>query len=439
MLDGRALKEHTLNRLGYGQSIWHSARYDELGFDGYVEEQLAGSLPGLAPAPDPIDQTTDAVAAKLAAAVAERRQLEAVLADFWFNHFNVQVANGADRRRLPFYLNQVIAPGVLGSFGGLLLGTAQAPAMLDYLDNASNAAEDPARNQGLNENYARELMELHTLGVDQGYSETDIIEVARILTGWGIANEAYIFRANRHDQGQKVAMGVTYAAGRGEDEGIELLAWLAGRPATARRVAGKLCGRLVSEAPPATVVDAAAGAFSSSGGDLRATTRAILTSPDFRADGALRAKVKPPLRYLASAVMAMGAATMGDVGGLTDELVSTISDLGEDPYQVGPPTGYPEASPYWVSASSMLGRFDVAGAIATEPALLASLKTAAGTDGADPGPTVDAVIARLCPAGVSAVTRQAALDHVTSHATSNDQRVADAAHVILSSPEFGRF
>ncbi len=440
MLDGGALREHTLNRLGYGQSTWHAARFDELGFDGYVDEQLGGSLPALTETQT--ENQNELVSAKLEAAVTERRQLETALMDFWFNHLNVEAANGFGRRNLRFYLWQVIKPNLLGSFGAMLLASAQSPSMLDYLDNRANFAEDGS-GRGPNENYARELMELHTLGVDGGYSEADIVDVARLLTGWTIATQnnvnTYIFRANRHDRGAKTVMGVSYPAGRNEVEGIELLAFLAAHPSTANFIGLKLCRRLVSESPPASVVSTAASAFQSSGGDLGAVTRAIVTSSEFKDDAALRAKVKPPLRYIASALQAMGVTAANEYAPMERAMRNGVAELGEEPYRVGPPTGYPEASPYWVSATTMLGRFQLAGAIASDNRLRDLLKAAAGTDGATATGTVDAVIGRMCPGGVSATTRDSAIAYVEGHANSNNDRVTDAAHAILSSPEFVRF
>ncbi len=267
VLEGRALKEHTLNRLGYGPSVWHWNRYDELGFQSYVDEQLAGTLAAISP-------TAAATEPKFRRAVLARRQLEVVLLDFWFNHFNVDAGGGIAERTVDQHQG-AIQSHLFGRFSDMLLATARSPAMLDYLDNRINYEEEVVNGRvyGLNENYARELMELHTLGVDGGYSEADIIEVARVLTGWSVSSDAYSFKRSRHDGGQKVVMGATFPAGREEEEGVELLNMLAAHPSTASFLSRKLCRRFVSEDPPPAAVDAAAATFTSSGGNLGDTVR----------------------------------------------------------------------------------------------------------------------------------------------------------------------
>jgi uncharacterized protein (DUF1800 family) len=433
-LQGPALKEHTLNRLGYGQSIWHDARYEELGFSAYVAEQLGGTLGGLAP----VGATTDAL---LRRAIGARRQLEAVLLEFWFNHFNVDGSGGVVKRTVGEHLD-AIRPHILGDFGDMLVGTAKSPAMLDYLDNRVNYRSF-VNNQGNvfgpNENYARELMELHTLGVDGGYTEGDIIEVARVMTGWSVRNDAYAYKQFFHDTDSKRVLGATFPAGRQEEEGVELLAMLADHPSTASFLSRKLCRKLVSENPPASVVDAGAAAFGSTSGDLAKTVEAIITAPDFTADSALRSKVKPPHRYLASAVLAMGANGRNQYDAIMSDLVSGVTQLGEDPFEVGPPTGYPDASPFWVSSAAMLDRFRLAKTVAYHPGLFGRLKSTASTGGVVVSSTVEKIANRMCPAGISDQTRDAVETYVANNATTNDERVRDAAHAILCSPEFVRF
>lgn len=433
VLQGSALKEHTLNRLGYGMSHWHAARYDQLGFDGYVTEQLDGSLPAMT-------RQAANLQGKMDRALLERRQLEVVLLDFWFNHFNVDASGGFVERTVGAH-QAAIRPHLLGRFGDMLLATAQSPAMLDYLDNRSNYAEQTrnGRVYGLNENYARELMELHTMGVDSGYTEDDIIEVARVLTGWSIADSKYSYKQYRHDDGQKVVMGATFPADRQEEEGRELLSMLAAKPETASFLSRKLCRRFVSENPPSAAVNAGAAAFEQSEGDLATTVRAIITSEGFRADATFRSKVKPPHRYVASALLAMGAEANGQYAGIKDDVFEGVGVLGETPYEVAPPTGYPESSGYWISGSAMLGRFRLAGLIAEHRNLRTRLASVSGADGANAADTVDAVAAYMLPGGISAGTRTAAVRFVTDEATTNDQRLIKAAHVVLSSPEFVRF
>lgn len=435
MLAGTALKEHTLNRLGHGLSKWHVTRYDQLGFNAYVTEQLNGSLPGYRR----LSSSSDG---KLQRAVLEERQLETMLLDFWFNHFNVDASTGLARDTVDQH-DEAILPHVLGSFSDMLLATAQSPAMLDYLDNRLNEVEreTPTRKYGLNENYARELMELHTLGINGGYTENDVREVARILTGWRTTRESkkYQFSERRHDDGPKRALGVTFPAGRGEIEGIELLAMLATHQSTASFIARKLCRRLVGESPTQDVISAAAATFRRTGGDLGQVTEAIVRSPQFRDERNFRAKVKPPLRYMASAMAAMGADSKADLAGIIGDAKEVLSELGEEPYRASPPTGYPESSGFWVSSSSMVGRFGLAGEIANDRTLRRRLKSLADVDGANVEATVDRIAATMCPGGISGATRAAAIGYANDRAGKNDDRVSNAAHVILSSPEFVRF
>jgi len=442
VLIGAALKEHTLNRLGYGPSRWHADRYDELGFDAYVAEQLAGSLAA-------ISDTGTTIAAKVARSVASQRQLETVLIDFWFNHFNVDTLdtdpdkrdNTIAGRTTSQLQNSAIAPNILGNFGDMLLATAKAPAMLDYLDNRINYEEEIVNGNeyGLNENYAREIMELHTLGVGGGYSEQDVTAVARILTGWSVQSDAFKFKSARHDGGEKTVMGVIYPAGRGEEEGVEFLDFLASHPSTASFLSYKLAARFVNDVPPGAAVVAASSTFAQSGGDLGQVMNALVMSDVFRADSAFRAKAKPPHRYIASALLAMGAETTGHYSAVSGAAAEAVELCGEVPYVVAPPTGYPETSNYWISGTSMLARFAIAETIAWDSGLRNRLKARAGVDGADALDTVDAIAAEMIPGGIAETTRAAALDYMTTHAASNDERVSAAAHMLLSSPEFVRF
>ena len=275
------------------------------------------------------------------------RQLSEVMDDFWFNHFNVYVQKGQVREYLTEYEHGVIRPRVLGNFRDLLGAVAHSPAMLFYLDNFQSATpnqsakvamtpelqrrlQDPrltaaqrqqmlqrmqqANSQaprGLNENYARELMELHTLGVDGGYTQQDVQQVARALTGWTIdqprTGGAFIFRPAMHDFGEKTILGVHFPAGHGEDEGEKVLDLLAMHPQTAHHIAYQLSQRFVADEPPASLVDRAAKTFLSTKGDIREVVRMIITSPEFFSVDAYRAKVKTPLEFVVSAVRAFRA------------------------------------------------------------------------------------------------------------------------------------
>src|SRR5213594_3610783 len=253
--------------------------------------------------PGPVEQQGRRLAGQLAElavvrATISERQLYEVMVDFWTNHFNVFLGKGADRFLLPDYVEHVIRPHALGRFEDLLIATAESPAMLFYLDNWESVA------LGLNENYARELLELHTLGVDGGYTQQDVINVARIFTGWSIKRPRqggdFEFHEWTHDEGEKQVLGVRFQASHGMDEGIRLLKLLANQPATMHHVSQQLCERFVSDDPPDGCVDDAVAAWRRSGGDLRQVLRAIFTSPDFWAPRTLGGKIKTPLEFVVS-------------------------------------------------------------------------------------------------------------------------------------------
>src|SRR5262249_7649149 len=227
------------------------------------------------------------------------RQLQEVLTDFWFNHFNVDARKIEDKPVVLEYERDVIRPRVLGRFRDLLGATAKSPAMLFYLDNWLSRAN------GLNENYGRELMELHTLGVDGGYTQNDVVNVARAFTGWTMRkpHEAtgFVFDPKMHDRGPKKILGRLLPANRGIEDGEEVLDLLARHPSTARFIASKLARRFVADDPPQALVDRAAKVFLKSDGDLRAVVQIILTSPELYAASAMRAKAKTPFEFVASA------------------------------------------------------------------------------------------------------------------------------------------
>jgi len=302
--------------------------------------------------------------ARMLRAVSSERQLQEVLTDFWFNHFNVFAGKGQVRQYLTEYERDAIRPHVLGRFRELLGAVAHSPAMLFYLDNFQSAAPStrrplrPNAPAGLNENYARELMELHTLGVDAGYTQQDVTELARILTGWTIDQPRlggrFLFRPAMHDNGVKRLLGTTFHAD-GQREGERALDLLAAHPATARHIAFKLAQRFVADDPPASLVEEAAGVFRNSDGDLRAVTRAILTSAEFMSPDARRAKVKTPLEFVTSAVRATGAAVRQ-----AQPLVAALQNLGMPLYQCQPPTGYSMTADAWVNTGALLNRMNVA-------------------------------------------------------------------------------
>ncbi|MDE3166597.1 MAG: DUF1800 domain-containing protein [Acidobacteriota bacterium] len=309
----------------------------------------------------------DLMEAKLLRAVYSNRQLEEVLTDFWFNHFNVFLDKGADRYLVTSYERDAIRPHVLGRFRDLLEATAKSPAMLFYLDNwQSEGANSVAAGRGgrkggrgLNENYGRELMELHTLGVDGGYTQKDVTEVARCFTGWTIRNPQrggeFVFDPRMHDAGAKTVLGVTIPAGGGIEDGERVLDILARNPATARYLSRKLAMRFVADDPPEVLVERMARTFVKTDGDLRAVLRAMIESKEFFSAGAYRSKMKSPLEFVASAVRAIN----GDVEGALP-LAMQVAQLGQPLYRKQEPTGYSNASAEWMNSGGLVGRMNFA-------------------------------------------------------------------------------
>lgn len=313
--------------------------------------------------------TNDLSEAKLLRATYSNRQLEELLTDFWFNHFNVFINKGADHYLVPTYERESIRPHVLGKFQTLLTETAKSPAMLFYLDNwqsvSSEAAAQQARNRpnaprrGLNENYGRELLELHTMGVDGGYTQKDVIEVARCFTGWTIANprKGGVFEYNDkvHDKGAKVVLGHQIAAGGGMNDGLKVIDILAHHPATAHFISLKLARRFVADDPPPSLVNRMAETFRVSDGDLRAVVSVMVQSPEFWSQGAYSAKIKTPFEMVVSALRATNADVVSAY-----PLVNELNRLGEPLYRKIEPTGYSSANAEWVSSAGLLDRMNFA-------------------------------------------------------------------------------
>jgi uncharacterized protein (DUF1800 family) len=303
----------------------------------------------------------DLVEAKLLRAVYSDRQLEEVLADFWYNHFNVFIEKGADRYLVTAYDRDAIRPHVLGKFEDLLRATAQSPAMLFFLDNWESAdPQSPAgkrRKLGLNENYGRELLELHTLGVDGGYTQKDVTEVARCFTGWSIEEPQRLaefkFNPRMHDNGEKTVLGVRIPAGGGIDDGFKVLHLLAHQPATAHFISRKIAMRFVADDPPETLVKRMAATILSKDGDLRAVLKTMFDSPEFWSRGAYRAKMKSPLEMVASSLRALNA----DVD-FTFGLANQLNQLGEPLYRKLEPTGYSNSGQEWLNSAGLLARMN---------------------------------------------------------------------------------
>jgi uncharacterized protein (DUF1800 family) len=387
---------------------------------------------------------------KILRAAYSERQLEEVMVDFWFNHFNVFAGKGLTRLYLTAYERDTIRPHVLGKFRSLLGATAQSPAMLFYLDNWQSSAPagsadtaavkrraflrrpgadaPPAkgRPRGLNENYARELMELHTLGVDGGYTQKDVQDVARAFTGWTISlprqGGSFRYEPRMHDDGAKVVLGHRLPAGGGEKDGERVLDILASHPATSRFVATKLVRRFVADEPPAALVDRAAARFRETDGDIREVVRTILTSPEFFAPSAYRAKVKTPFEFVASAVRATAADTQNAL-----PLVRAMRDLGMPPYFCQPPTGYADRAEAWVNTGALLNRMNFAVAM-----------TQGGLRGRTPG-------SPQSPAGLETardtLSRTVLADDVSESTRATIARATaapQAVALLLGSPEFQR-
>jgi uncharacterized protein (DUF1800 family) len=335
---------------------------------------------------------------RLARAVGSERQLEEVLVDLWANHFSVFAGKGPVRLYVGQYEHDVIRPRVLGRFRDLLGAVAHSPAMLYYLDNwrstadslhptlaagrsrrplgrTSRATSAARRPRGLNENYARELLELHTLGVDGGYTQQDVIEVARAFTGWTIAapreGGGFAFRPVLHDAGEKLVLGTRIPAGDGESDGERVLDLLARHPATARMVATTLARRFVSDDPPPALVARAAAVYTRTDGDLRETLRTILISPEFFSRPAFRAKVKSPLELVASGMRAVGAPP-----DTTPRAARMVAQLGQPLYGHRDPNGWPETSTEWLSAGAVVSRINFGITLAGRGTLGDSLRAA---------------------------------------------------------------
>ena len=452
---GDAAIVHVLNRIGFGPRPADIERVRRIGIDAYIEEQLhperiaddgikarldgmttlslstselleryqrpavqarrqrqqaAANTPSGQPPERPMrdpnmeppnQPLVELSEQKLLRAIYSDRQLEQVLTDFWFNHFNVDARKGPTRMMLTEYEREAIRPHVLGKFRDLLGATAKSPAMLFYLDNWMSAGDEASRTQreqrtqrtgaqrrgaqrpqrplpppppaaqpqaqqmrrGLNENYARELMELHTLGVDGGYTQKDVTEVARAFTGWTIRNPRvrgeFMFEPRLHDDREKHVLGHKIHSG-GMKDGEEVLDILAAHPSTARFVSTKLARRLVSDTPPAQLVDRLAARFTATHGDLREVLRTLLTSPEFLAPESISAKTKTPFEFIVSAVRATEVPLTA-----ARPLVRSLQELGMPLYQCQPPTGYKDTADAWVNTGALVARMNFAQTLAS--------------------------------------------------------------------------
>jgi uncharacterized protein (DUF1800 family) len=427
---------HILDRLAFGPTAQDIEHVKQIGLEPYIDEQLDpaaieepaalteklaafdtlkldpvqlfaeyGPLrPANGARPDPEEQKArrqrarvileEARDARILRALYSRRQLQEVMVDFWFNHFNVFAGKGIDYLWIGAYENDAIRPHALGKFRDLLGAVAHHPAMLFYLDNAQNAAPGSkgpnGREDGLNENYARELMELHTLGVNGGYTQDDVVALARILTGWSLVRPAalpekgsgFVFYPARHDQGAKHFLGRDIA-GNGQAEGEQALDMLASSPATARHIALKLAQYFVADAPPPALVDGLAGRFGETDGDIREVLKTLFARPEFRDSAG--AKYKTPYRFVLSATRAAGIPVHKP-----QPLLNAMARLGQPLYGCQTPDGYRDSEAAWLSPDASMLRVNFATALAQGKLPLAAEPRAADQQPAADAPTESA-------------------------------------------------
>jgi uncharacterized protein (DUF1800 family) len=466
---------HLLNRAGYGPRPGDVEKVRQKGFEKYIEEQLRPSfiddsaIASRLAVLDTLNVDSAAIrtrylrdpravieqlqAQKIIRAVYSERQLQEVMTDFWFNHFNVDAGKDGAQFVVTSYERDAIRPNALGKFKDLLLATAKHPAMLAYLDNAKSSSA------GINENYARELMELHTLGVNGGYLQKDVEEVARSFTGWTVNADgtSFEFRDSLHAPGDKVLLEQTIPFS-GYTEGEAVLRILTQHPSTARFIATKLVRRFVSDDPPSTLVNKVARVFSDTDGDTRAMVRTILASDEFVSPKAMGSKVKSPFEAIVSAMRAVNAnlATTVDAQSLQGNLRSlpagdivltkfggsririspaiiltrAIQDMGQFPYQNPEPTGYPDRGEFWMSGWTVLHRTNFAVSLINNQILGTSVNSVGLTAAFKGNP-------EATDAWKNALTLLAAPPELTAAKSgSADPRVIDAFALALGSPEF---
>src|SRR5262252_9435734 len=479
---------HLLNRIAFGPRPGDVVRIQEVGFEKYFEQQLhpdriednatearlanLNSLqmrtadlydryrpprqarqlqmrPMFQNVPQQILQELQAQ--KVIRAVHSERQLQEVMTDFWFNHFNVFWGKNADRWLTTNYEMTAIRPHVLGKFKDLLAATAKSPAMLFYLDNHLSSSI-----KGINENYARELMELHTLGVDGGYTQKDVQEVARCFTGWtiiaprgaGAAAQAitnpriadrlrteagtFTFNPRAHDDGEKIVLGHKIPAGGGMKDGLMVLDIVAHHPSTAKFIATKLVRRFVADEPPPALVDRVAQTFLKTDGDIREMLRTIFLSPEFNSPAAYRAKVKRPFELAISAVRTLGADTNGG-----PQFHQWIARMGQPLYGFQTPNGYSDVAENWVNTGALLERMNFALALVsnripgTRVDLSRFVSDMSDNNSIDKNKLLDRLVTVLVGGEVSGKTRETLLkqlnDQITVPPTARGAQVASNA------------
>ncbi|MGE0455924.1 MAG: DUF1800 domain-containing protein [Vicinamibacteria bacterium] len=453
---------HLLNRAAYGPRPGEIEDVLRRGPTEWIEDQLA-------PGPDPeldarlaayptLSYTTTRVlslynadqrsigvildelfSAKIVRSVYARYQLQEALVDFWFNHFNVFVNDGFDRYSIGSYERDAIRPRVLGRFRDLLEAASLHPAMLFYLDNYLNTVPRQQGNRvigGINENQGRELLELHTVGVDAGYTQADVVEASRCLTGHGIDNLGasgnYLYRPANHDNGAKQVFGLSVPAGGGERDVELLFDHLASHPATARFICYRLAQRFVADVPPEGLVGRLAEAFLRTDGDLREVARALFGSPEFWAEAFGSGKPKTGFEYVISVLRATGARL-----NQTRSVRTALQDAGMPLYACNPPTGYSNRGDDWLNPSAQLYRMNFAldasaGALAGVVTDVRTLIRDGGGDAENPRSAAEAIDREVFGRTLSSSTLAAAARVTTPASVPVSTRVAG---VIFAGPE----
>lgn len=380
----------------------------------------------------------DLADAKIFRAVYSNRQLEEVLTDFWYNHFNVNLDKGADHYLTTSYERDAIRPFVFGKFRDLLTATAESPAMLFYLDNFQSvradmdvAVRNPRRaKRGLNENYGRELLELHTLGVNGGYTQKDVTDVARCFTGWTIRGprqgDGFYFNPKQHDTGEKIVLGIRIPAGGGIEDGLRVIDILSRHPATAHFISLSLATRFVSDNPPPALVNAMAATFLKTDGDLSAVMKTMLASREFWAESNYRAKIKSPFEMVVSALR----ATDADIH-FANSIETQLNTLGEPLYKKVEPTGYSNRNAEWMNSAALLGRMNFALNLTANklPGVRPSLPSATDTEMA---------AKQLMGADLTTESRQLVEKGLAAPGAQSKQSPGLIAGLMLGSPDFQR-
>jgi len=457
--DAVALREHLLNRFGYGGSPQSRELYAQLGPGGWMQAQIdlcsVGERGGLDPWEQPPawhqddgdgslqDGRAGTLRTLILRSIADEPSLASVLRDHWFNHFNIFAYMGVSKHQLHNYLNDAIMPSIVGRFGDMLIATMKHPTMLQYLNNRKNHKEiaspivnGKVRPVGPNQNYAREVLELHTVGATN-HTQGDVVEATKVLSGVSVNFKGkdlsrYLWQPDWHDTTAKRVLGHDFPAGGDEGEIQDFVDMLAANIHTAGTVAAKLTQRFVGPTAGSSAIDRLTQAFhgavnQSHPADLRQVMLHLTEMPEMVDPANFRSKFKPPHRFIVSAYRALGATPSPDV---LDDLVEELVLMGDMPFFFGPPTGYPDFDPFWLTGDGLTGRAQVARKIAQDPAVEAALLGSSVAQENDPR---HIAIRALVPAGLSRQSAQA-VEAAQSLAPSN--QLSAVIETVLSSPEF---